>query len=92
MSSPRIVVDATKPASKLMLQAVSTFNDALAQLRRVKAQQDMMMNGDAAGVQAAAEYGLGLAADGATVCNLVGTALAAIDVAQTAALSKLDQG
>lgn len=87
----RIVVDASKASSKLLLQAVTSVMDALAQLRRVKAAQDMMMNGDD-GTQAKTEYGLADATAGSNVCNLVGTALAAFDVAQVQALSKIDQG
>lgn len=91
MATARLVVDANKAASKQLLRAAGDVLDALGNLRRVKAEQDMMMNGDD-GTQAALEYGLPNAVAGAAICNIVGTALAAIDVAQVQALSKIDQG
>lgn len=91
MATARLVVDANKAASKQALKAISTVLDGLSQLRRLKAEQDMMMNGDD-GTQAALEYGLPNAVAGSAICNIVGTALTAIDVAQVQALSKLDQG
>lgn len=91
MATARLVVDANRAASKQALKAISAVLDGLSQLRRLKAEQDMMMFGDD-GTQAAAEYGLATAAAGAAICNIVGTALAAMDVAQVQALSKLDQG
>lgn len=91
MATARLVLTANNGATKQALKAISTVLDGLAQLRRLKAEQDMMMNGDAGG-QAALEYGLPDAPSGAAVCNIVGTALAAMDVAQVQALAKLDQG
>lgn len=91
MPTARLVVDANKAASKQLLKAAGKVLDALGELRRLKAEQDMMMNGDD-GTQAALEYGLSNAAAGAAVCNIVGTALAAMDVSQVLSISKLDQG
>lgn len=91
MATARLVLTANNGPTKQALKAISTVLDGLAQLRRLKAEQDMMMNGDD-GTQAAAEYGLGSAAQGAAVCNIVGTALTRIDHADVLALAKIDQG
>lgn len=91
MTTARLVVNAQNAASKQLLKAIGTTLDGLAQIRRLKAEQDMMMFGDD-GTQAAAEYGLPNAAAGAAVCNIVATALTAFDVAAVQALAKLDQG
>lgn len=96
MATARLVLTANNGPTKQALRAVATILDGLSQLRRVKAEQDMMLNGEAgpaAGTQAATEYGLaGGAADGLAVCTVMNNALAAVDVAAVRELARLDQG
>lgn len=91
----RLVVNPNLAVSKQLLAAVRKQLEALADLRRVVAEQDMMVNGEVApgvGAQAASEYGLGTAQAGQDVWTLCSQALAAIDVPAVHALAKLDQG
>lgn len=94
MATARLVLTANNGPTKQALRAVATILEGLSQLRRVKAEQDMMLNGEAApGAQAATEYGLaGGAADGLAVCTVMNNALAAVDVAAVRELARLDQG
>lgn len=93
MATARFVATANNSVTKQLLDAVATVNLGVAKLARVKAEQDMMVNGEAVtGTQAALEYGLPDAASGAAVCNIVGTALTALQAASVQALSKIDQG
>lgn len=95
--SARIILGASNTnASKLLLQFVSSQEEALQQGRRIKAILDKAQYGAPADWQAVATE-LGLTGAGALqqaqdAWTIVATALTAIDVGAVAELARLDQG
>lgn len=95
MATARRVLNPNLAASKQALTAGAKVLDALGELRRVVAEQNMMLNGESApnvGAQAALEYGMGTAAEGLDVCTIYANALTAFDVPAVRELARIDQG
>jgi hypothetical protein len=91
--STRIPYSATTPTGQQVAEFIDAVNDALARGRRLKAQLDSMVSGEASPYPSLeAEVGGMTAGHGDDLWGIVSNAVSQIDSAEIAELARLDQG